>query len=357
MKYRIIALILSAFLIGSSIYVSPLAASTTLKGSGASFPYQIYSIWFILFGRDNKEVQVDYTPKGSGGGIRDFQNHVVDFAASDAAMSAEETKKVGEEVQLLPMTAGEVVLAYNLPGVANLRLPRSVYPNIFLGIITRWNDPAIAAANPGRDLPDLEITVVTRRDSSGTTFVFTKHLSTISEAFADGPGFGKKVKWPARLQMVSSAINAGISASVSTIPGAIGYIDYGFAALAGLQMATLENRAGNFIPPGPEGGMAALASKEMPGDMIAWLSDPTGAESYPITTYTWMMFYKQYASQEKVTAIKQMISYFLDVGQQLSAKYGYIPLPAKVADQVRATAMNIGQTDKSAALTPRIPPR
>jgi len=350
MKQRRIARFLSTFLIGGILIAPSLPAATVLSGSGASFPYQIYSIWFMLFCRDNKDVQITYTPKGSGGGIRDFQNHVVDFAASDAAMSDEEIHKVGEEVQLLPMTAGEVVLAYNLPGITTLRLPRSVYPDIFLGKITRWNDPAISAANPGINLPDLEITVITRRDSSGTTFVFTKHLTAISEAFASGPGFGKKVHWPAGLHMVSSAINAGISSSVSTIPGAIGYIDYGFATLAGLQMATLENKAGNFIAPGPQAGMAALASQEMPENMIAWLSDPLGADSYPITTYTWMMFYKQYTSPEKAAAINQMIGYFLDVGQQLSDRYGYIPLPHKVADQVRTAAANIRTANKNLTL-------
>ena len=353
MKPRRIARLFCTFFI-SGILIAPSApAAIELSGSGASFPYQIYSIWFMLFGRENKDVHITYTPKGSGGGIRDFQNHVVDFAASDAAMSDEEIHKVGEEVQLLPMTAGEVVLAYNLPGVAELRLPRCVYPDIFLGKITRWNDPAITSANPDSKLPDLEITVITRRDSSGTTFVFTRHLSAISETFASGPGFGKKVAWPTELHMVSSAINAGISSSVSTIPGAIGYIDYGFASLAGLQMATLENKAGNFIAPGHQAGMAALASQEMPENMIAWLSDPLGPDSYPITTYTWMMFYRQYHSPEKAAAINQMIGYFLDVGQQLSARYGYIPLPRKVTDQVRTAAATIGATNKN--LTPPQP--
>src|SRR5271166_2647334 len=154
------------------------AADMRLVGSGASFPFPIYSAWFKDFSRKTDGVSVDYQAKGSGAGIQDLINKTVDFAASDAAMTPDQIAKVGNGVVLLPMTAGEIVLAYNLPGQPkNLKLPRDVYPDIFLGKIARWNDPRITAANPSLKLPDLPITVVRRSDSSGTTFVFTKHLS------------------------------------------------------------------------------------------------------------------------------------------------------------------------------------
>lgn len=341
MNRKRLVMLLCMTLLSGLTGVSSSSAGTTLTGSGASFPYQIYSLWFILFGRDNPDIEVGYTPKGSGGGIKDLQNHLVDFAASDAAMSEDEIAKVPEGVLLLPMTAGEVVLAYNLPGVSNLNLPRAVYAGIFLGTIRNWNHAAIAAANPGIELPDLEITVVTRRDSSGTTFVFTKHLSAISEEFGSTVGFGKKVTWPEGLKMIRSSINAGISASISTTPGAIGYLDFGFASLAGLQMASLENRAGKFRAPGEGGGQTALANTPLPENLIAWLPDPDGEKSYPITTYTWLLFYKRYADPEKAAALRSMVFHFLDVGQRLSDRFGYIALPADVVATVRKAALDI----------------
>ena len=168
-----------------------------LVGSGASFPFPIYSTWFKAFSKQTPGVTVDYQAKGSGAGIQDLINNTVDFAASDAAMTPEQIAKVERGVVLLPMTAGEIVLAYNLPGQpTGLKLPRDVYPDIFLGKITKWNDPRIVAANPGIQLPDLPITVVRRSDSSGTNFVFTKHLSAISPAFKDQVGQGTTVNWP-----------------------------------------------------------------------------------------------------------------------------------------------------------------
>lgn len=184
----------------AAVTVSPgkvAAQNVKLIGSGASFPFPIYSAWFKDFSKKNDGVTVDYQAKGSGAGIQDFTNRTVDFAGSDAAMTDEEIAKVTDGVLLLPITAGEIVLAYNLPGnPKELKLPRDVYPDIFLGKIAKWNDPKIVAANPGLKLPDLQITVVRRSDASGTNFVFTKHLSAISPAFAKQVGSGTTVEWP-----------------------------------------------------------------------------------------------------------------------------------------------------------------
>lgn len=321
--------------------VQTACAEVGLVGSGASFPYQIYSLWFMLFGRAHKDIRIDYEAKGSGEGIRDFQNHAVDFAASDAAMTDKEIAVVREDVQLLPMTAGEVVLAYNLGGIKSLKLPRDAYPRIFLGRIKKWNDPAIARANPGIELPDLDITVVGRTDSSGTTFVFTQHLCAISEEFENGPGFGKKVKWPVDVKLEKAPLNAGVIASIKRIPGAIGYVDFGFASLVKLETASLENREGRYIAPGLEGGQAALAGAELPENMVAWLPDPAGEKSYPITTYTWMIFYRNYKDPQKAEALRRFITFCLDEGQKISDRFGYIPLPAEVAERVREASANI----------------
>lgn len=316
-------------------------AETSLTGSGATFPAPLYTTWFKEFSRIHPDVQINYQGKGSGAGIRDFQNHTVDFAASDAAMTDEEMAAVPEGVQLLPMTAGEIVLAYNLEGVKNLKLSREAYAGIFQGTVKKWNDPMIAKTNPGVKLPDEEITVVTRADGSGTTFVFTKHLSTIAPTFAKAPGFGTTVSWPESIKMIKSPKNDGVTASIKQTPGAIGYIEYGFAVNAKVEMATLENKAGKYIVPGLAGGQAALAGGEFPADMRLWLSDPAGDKAYPIATYTWMVFYKKYADAGKAEMLRKMVTYCLDEGQKIADKAGYIPLPDGVVAKVKKAAENI----------------
>ena len=311
-----------------------------LTGSGASFPAPIYLAWFKDLSKKNVSMTVDYQSKGSGAGVQDFLNKTVDFAASDSAMKKEDIAKVTEGVQLLPMTAGEIVLAYNLPGSPKgLKLPRDVYSNIFLGKITKWNDPKIVAANPEIKLPDLPITVVRRADSSGTTAVFTMHLSNINPEFKKTLGEGNTVNWPATDKFVASPKNDGVTATVRQTPGAIGYIEYGFAKLAKVDFAQLQNKAGHYAAPG--NGAATLAAVKLPEDMVAWLPDPDGAKSYPITSYTWMIFRKANGDAAKVKAMHEMIEYGLTEGQKIADSMGYIPLPAVVVEQVRKAAANI----------------
>lgn len=313
-----------------------------LTGSGASFPAPIYLTWFKDFSKNTAGVTVDYQSKGSGAGVQDFLNKTVDFAASDSAMSEADIAKVGEGVQLLPMTAGEIVLAYNLPGnPKGLKLPRDVYSNIFLGKITQWNDPQIAAANPELKLPATPITVVVRADSSGTTAVFTKHLSAINADFKQGLGEGNTVNWPATDKFIKSPKNDGVTATVRQTPGAIGYIEYGFAKLAKVDFAVLQNKAGQYVVPNAESGAEALAAVNMPENLVAWLPDPTGAKSYPITSYTWMIFRKDNGNPAKAKAMREMVEYSLTKGQTIADSMGYIPLPPSVVDQVRKASANI----------------
>src|SRR5215510_2689966 len=313
-----------------------------LKGSGASFPFPLYTFWFKEYGKANPHVIIDYQAKGSGAGIRDFINRTVDFAASDAAMTDAEMKEVDVGVQLLPMTAGAIVLTYNLrDGPKELKLSREAYSKIFLGQVTKWNDALIAKANPDAKMPDLDITVVRRADSSGTTFVFTQHLSAISEAWKNGPGTGTTVNWPSTDKMVASPKNDGVAATIKQTPGAIGYIEYGFAKIAKLPMAWLENKAGTFVEPGLESGRAALASVTLPADFRAWLSDPDGDAAYPIVTYTWMLFYKKYSDPKMAEAIRDVVKYCLTEGQKVSDEIGYIPLPSQVVEVVAKAVNNI----------------
>jgi phosphate transport system substrate-binding protein len=313
-----------------------------LTGAGATFPFPLYSAWFKAFSAKQKTVSVDYQGKGSGAGIQDFTNRTVDFAASDAAMTDEQISKVPGGVQLLPMTAGEIVIGYNLPGNPKaLKLPRDVYPAIFLGKITKWSDPKLKAANPGVSLPDLDITVVRRADSSGTTFVFTSHLSAISDEWKKGPGAGTTVNWPKTDKFVASPKNDGVTATIKQTPGAIGYVEYAFAKFSKIEMAQLQNRAGQFVSPGGDGGPAALASVPLPPDLRAWITDPEGAKAYPISTYTWMLFYKENKDPKKAAALRQMVEYCLTEGQKAAAGMGYIPLPENVVAAVRKASGSI----------------
>jgi phosphate transport system substrate-binding protein len=331
-------------MLGSLLSVSLGWAGETvrLKGSGASFPFPLYGLWFKEYGKIHRNVTVDYQAKGSGAGIKDFIGRTVDFAASDAAMTDEEMASVQGGVQLLPMTAGSIVLAYNLPeGPKELKLSREAYTKIFLGQVTKWTDPVIAQANPDAKLPDTGITVVRRADSSGTTFVFTQHLSAISEDWKKNYGAGTTVNWPSSDKFIASPKNDGVAATIKQTPGAIGYIEYGFAELGKLPMTSLQNKAGKYIKPSLESGQAALDSVELPPDLRAWLPDPDGDAAYPIVTYTWMLFYKKYGDSKKAETLRDVVKFCLHDGQKVSAKMGYIPLPDKVVQVVSRALDNI----------------
>ena len=262
----------------------------------------------------------------------------VDFGASDAAMKPEDIAKVDVGVQLLPMTAGAIVLTYNLKGVPELKLSRKAYSGIFLGTVKKWNDPLIAKANPGVSLPDSAINVIVRADSSGTTYVFTKHLSAISPEFAKSPGVNTMPNWAVGTR---SKGNEGVTAAVMTTPGAIGYIEYGYAKSQKLPMAILENKSGAYVAASTASGQAALASAQIPDDLIVWASDPDAKEAYPIVTYTWLLCYRQYQDKKKFEALQDLLKYCLSDGQKDSETLGYIPLPPAVAGRVSSAVANI----------------
>src|SRR5215468_6625013 len=312
--------------------------SVKLQGAGASFPAPLYLKWFKSYNASKPNVQVDYQSVGSGSGVKSFIDRTVDFAASDAAMKPDEIAKVNTGVVLLPMTAGAIVLAHSLKDIPNLKLSRDAYIGIFMGKITKWNDPAIVSVNPDVKLPDAPINVIVRADSSGTTFVFTKHLSTISKEFEKDVGVNTMPNWPVGTK---SKGNEGITAALLTTPGSIGYIEYGYAKSQNLPMAVLQNKAGNFVVPTIESAQAALASGELPPDLIAWVSDPEGKDAYPIVTYTWMIFHKKYDNKAKVKALRALIDYGLTDGQKESEALGYVPLPPQVVTKVKAAAETI----------------
>ena len=257
----------------------------------------------------------------------------VDFAASDMAMKPEDMAQVEGGVQLLPMTGGAVVLAYNLRDIPGLRLSRNAYVGIFNGTVTRWNDPLIAKANPHVNLLDQSIYVIVRADGSGTTYVFTKHLSAISPQFGKSVGADSVPKWNFGIR---AAGNEGVTESIMTTPGAIGYVEYSYAYSEGVPMATLENKAGNYVAPTVDSAEAALSTAEVPPDMVVWVSDPAATDAYPIVTYTWIIVHKGYDNGEKLGALKGLIGYGLTDGQKESAALGYVPLPPAVAAKAKA---------------------
>jgi phosphate transport system substrate-binding protein len=319
------------------------APAVKLQGAGASFPAPLYNKWFKTYSASHQNVLVDYQSVGSGSGVKSVLDRTVDFGASDAAMKPEDMAKVEGGVQLFPMTAGSIVLAYNLKDVNSLQLSRQAYTGIFLGSVKRWNDPAIAKTNPGLALPDLPINVVVRADSSGTSFVFSQHLSAVSSEFGKSIGANTMPNWPVGTK---SKGNEGVTASLMTTPGAIGYIEYGYAHSQKLPFAALENKAGKFVTANTASGQAALASVPVTDDMIMWASDPDVPEAYPIVTYTWLIAYKKYADKNKQQAMQDLVRFGLTEGQKDAEALGYIPLPESVVARATAAVQNIAADQK-----------
>ncbi len=313
----------------------------SLQGSGATFPAPIYKRWFLEYYQKDPAVRVNYSPIGSGAGIRQFTSGLVTFGASDAGMSKKEIAALPKSyggVLLLPMTAGCIVLSYNLAGVARpLRLSRLAYVKIFLRQITNWNDREIAKDNPNVTLPDQNITVVTRADSSGTTFAFTSHMAAVATALGLEwtPGVDKSVHWK---EAIAAQGNDGVAALIQLTPGAIGYIEFGYAKLAHLPTAALENLARRFIQADERGeaGQKALEGAEIPADLQVRVPDPKAPEAYPIVTYTWVLSRKHYADKRQADALKAVLRRCLtDQEQQVAAELGYLKMPAELVARLR----------------------
>lgn len=316
----------------------PNAHAQQLSGAGATFPAPLYQRWGVEYNKLHPSVQVNYQSVGSGAGVKNFTAGVVDFGASDAAMSDAEIAKVAKGVVMIPATAGEIVFAYNLPGVPKLNLSREAMAGIYLGKVTKWNDAAIAKDNPGVTLPNLPIQVAYRSDGSGTTFVFTQHLSAISKDFADQVGTDKSVTFPVG---VGGKGNEGVTALVKQSPGAVGYVEYGYAKNNGLSMANLQNKSGNFIAPDIAGAAATLANVPLPENLRVWPVDPESANDYPIVSFTWLLLYKKYDDAAKLKALKDFVAWGLTDGQKFSEELGYVPLPAPVVEKAQAALATV----------------
>jgi phosphate transport system substrate-binding protein len=303
----------------------------TLNGAGATFPYPIYSKWFSTY-QLVKGVQINYAPIGSGGGIRQFAAGVVDFGASDAPMTDAEINQAGGDVLHIPTVAGAVAVVYNA-GFDGLKLDGETLAGIFLGEIKNWNDPKIAELNPGLNLPDKNIMVAHRADSSGTTDIFTNYLAKVSTRWASKVGAGKSVAWPAG---VGGKGNPGVAAAVKNNAGAIGYVELAYAETNKLATAQMKNKAGKFVLPSVGGTTAAVEGglKKIPADFRGEILNPRGADTYPICGLTWLLVHKKQTNAEKGAALKEFLTWAMDDGQKYAADLYYAPLPQALRSRV-----------------------
>jgi phosphate transport system substrate-binding protein len=314
------------------------AGGSLVRGAGATFPSILYRQWFSRYGETHPGRVVSYAAVGSGEGVRRFigrgleEDENVDFGASDAAMTDDEQARTDGGAVLVPVTAGQVVMAYNLPDLrTDLRLSRETYAGIFLGTITNWSDPRIARDNPGVKLPRLTIVTIVRQDGSGTTFAFTKHLDAISEAWHARYGAATLVNWPGSAMRASG--NEGVAARITQSVGSLGYVGFEFARRVGLQTALVQNRAGRFVAPSEQNGASAVGEADLPENMRAYVPDPAGPGSYPIVTLSWILLRQTYRDPRMAGELRDLFRWCLTDGQSYAAALGYIPLPSNIVDR------------------------
>lgn len=297
-----------------------------ISGAGATFPAPFYNIVFKQYGQASGN-NVTYGAVGSGGGIRSLKDQTVDFGATDVFLSDDELKDMGAEVLHVPTALGAVVLSYNLPNVKGLKLTADVISDIYLGKIKKWNDAKIIALNEGLTLPDKTITVVYRSDGSGTTYVFSDYMSKANEAWKATLGAGKSLKFPVG---VAAKGNPGVAGIVAETEGSIGYIGSEYALALNIPSALLQNSAGNFIDAN-EKSISAAANVDLPDDTRLMITNSSAVDAYPISTFTWIIFYKEqaYNKRSDVTAksLVSLLKYVVgEEGQAIAAKTHYAPL-------------------------------
>jgi phosphate transport system substrate-binding protein len=301
-----------------------------INGAGATFPAPIYSKWFSDYGKRVPGVQINYQPQGSGAGIRQLTNQTVFFGATDSPMTAEQMQAAPGKILHLPTVLGAVVPVYSLPGVsAELKLTGPLIADIFLGKVTKWNDPALATINAGVKLPDLDITVVHRSDGSGTTFIFADYLSKVSPEWKKTVGASTSLKWPVGL---GGKGNEGVTAQVKQTPGAIGYVELVYALQNQVPFAAVQNAAGEFVKASIPSvtAAAAAAAKAMPADFRVSITNASGPGVYPMSSFTWLLLYEDPKDKAQSKVMVDFMKWALTDGQALAGALGYAPLPPEV---------------------------
>ena len=338
-----VALVLSLAVVTGATAADPLM----IHGAGATFPYPLYSKWFYEYSNANPGVKFNYQSIGSGGGIKQITAGTVSFGATDAPMTEEGMKKLPGAILHIPTAIGAVVPVYNLDDVpAGLKLTSDILAGIFLGKITRWNDPMIAELNKTGTLPNADIVVAHRSDGSGTTDIFTNYLTTVNTEWRAKVGRGPSVNWPVG---IGGKGNEGVAGLVKQTPGAIGYVELAYAKQNKMKVASLRNKEGHFVTPTLEATSAAAAgmAKSMPDDFRVSLVDAPGKESWPISGLTWILVYKDQTDEAMGKAMVQFLKWAIRDGQKMEAALDYAALPKPVAEKVDAALKQITFKGKS----------
>jgi phosphate transport system substrate-binding protein len=328
-KVMLLVCVLMALLVAS-----PMMAQTTLNGAGATFPNPMYSKWFSEYHKVHSDVQINYQPIGSGGGIRQVTAGTVDFGASDMPMTDQQLKDSKVKIMNIPTVLGAVVPAYNIPGVSGeVKFTPDALAGIFLGKITKWNDKAITSANPGVNFPDKDIIVVHRSDGSGTTFIWTDYLSKVSADWKGQVGSDTSVKWPLGM---GGLHNEGVAGLIRQLPGSIGYVELIYAVQNNIPYGSVRNSAGVFLKATLEGVTAAAASApKMPADFRVSITNAPGKDAYPISSFTWLLIPAQSKDAAKGKILTDFLNWMVTDGQKMTSALSYAPLPDSVVAKVK----------------------
>lgn len=328
------------FLLGAlaALTVTAASAQMLINGAGATFPQPIYTKWFDEYSKADPSVRFNYQGIGSGGGQKQILSETVDFGASDGPMSDENLAKAPRPLWHIPTVAGAVVVSYNLPGNPTLKFDGATLANIFLGKITKWNDPAIAGQNAGVKLPDMDIVVVHRSDGSGTSYIFTDYLSSVSSEWKDKVGKNTAVNWPVGL---GGKGNAGVAGQLKQSPGALGYVELAYATQNKLPYADIKNASGAYVTPSIESVTEALASAQIPDDFRFSMVNPPGAKAYPIAGTTWLLVYQQQKDPAKGKKLVEFLKWAYTDGEKMASSLDYAPLPENVQKRVLARIAEI----------------
>lgn len=321
-----------------AVMAIPAVAATQLTGAGSTFDYPFFSKAFYTYSQKNSDVTVNYQSIGSGGGIEQFTARTVDFGASDVPMNRDELARARAGVLQVPVTLGGEAIAYNVPGITgDLHLTRQAIVDIYLGKITKWNDPQLARLNRGAHLPDMPIVVVHRSDGSGTTYIFTDFLSHVSGEWKSRVGTGKSVSWPAP-SAVGAKGNEGVAGQIRSQPGAIGYVELAYVVENHMPAALIQNKSGKWLTCTPETVAAAAASKPEVSPTNFSIVDASGAHSYPIAGYSWVIVYKENSDRNRARMIYTVLSWLIGPqGQDNAKSVDYVPLPRNVQSAALAT--------------------
>jgi phosphate transport system substrate-binding protein len=337
--------------LGTGLIVGAVpAVAQSLTGAGATFPNPIYTKWFDAYNKKTS-VQINYQSIGSGGGIRQFTEGTVDFGATDGPMNDQQIAAVNGNVLHVPTVLGAVAVTYNLPSIGNtkLKFDGSLLVEIFMGRVTKWNDPKIAALNPGVKLPDLDLVVVHRSDGSGTTYVFTDYLNKFSREWKDKVGYATSVNWPIGL---GGKGNEGVTQQVKQVEGGLGYVELIYALSNNLPYAVVKNSAGNFVEPSLESVTAAAAAAKLKSDtdFRVSITNPPGENAYPIASFTWLLVHKDNKDAGKAKLIKDFLTWMIGPdAQKMATELKYAPLPAEVVSLVQARLPTLKAGGKSIA--------